>query len=90
MRAVKSFLGAILPMFSPIFGHFLKEIIMNKHINHISGLIPALRRKAQGLREEAAYADYCKEGRSRLARMLMEEADSLDREASSLEEVLAD
>lgn len=63
---------------------------MNKHINHISGLIPALRRKADLLREEAAYADSAKEGASRLARRLREEADSLDREAASLEDVLAD
>ena len=77
-------------MFSPIFGHFEREIIMNKHINHISGLIPALRRKAELFRQWAEDIDSGKEGRSRLARMLREEADSLDREAASLEEVLAD
>lgn len=63
---------------------------MNKHINHISGLIPALRRKAELLRQWAEDIDSGKEGRSLSAPRLREEAEALDREASSLEEVLAD
>jgi hypothetical protein len=80
---------AILPSFSYIFGHF-EGIIMNKHINHISGLIPALRRKAELLRQWADESERDKEGRSALPSRLREEAASLEAEASSLEAVLAD
>jgi len=63
---------------------------MNKHINHISGLIPALRRKADCLRHQADVADYYKEGRSKLASILREEADILEAQAASWGAVLAD
>ena len=63
---------------------------MNKHINHISGLIPALRRKAELLRQWAEELDSGKEGRSLSSPRLREEAEALDREASALEEVLAE
>ena len=63
---------------------------MNKHINHISGLIPALRRKAELLRQWAEEAEASKEGRSALPSRLREEASALEEEASSLEAVLAD
>ena len=63
---------------------------MNKHINHISGLIPALRRKAELFRQWAEEAEASKEGRSALPSRLREEASILEAQASSLEEVLAD
>ena len=61
------------------------ENIMNaKELNHARGLEQALRRKVELLRDQAAQADADKDGRSKMAVRLREQANAEEIVANDL------
>jgi hypothetical protein len=61
------------------------ENIMNaKELNHARGLEQALRRKVELLRDQAAQADADKDGRSKMAVRLREQANAQEIVANDL------
>jgi len=58
-------------------------------IAHASGLVLALRRKADLIEGQAADADASKDGRSRMAYRLREQAQALREQADQLAQIVA-
>lgn len=61
-----------------------------KEINHATGLMNALRRRATLLRDQAQDLDREKEGRSVLANTLRKQADAAERAAEDLKVALGE